>query len=96
MEYDFASGSSDPLTRKGLKQNRKCFIIYGLVAIVIGFIIGILIGRYVTCPAEEIPAQPEGVFLKGVPEKILQDGDPKISKMLIDGVNADNIRTYLR
>ena len=96
MKYDVGTGSADPPTRKGFKRNNRCLIIYGIVAIVIGFIVGILIGRYVTCPEEDTPIPAEGVFLEGVSEKIIKDGDPNVSQMLIDGVNADNIRNYLR
>ena len=96
MQYDVVTGSTDNLTRKGSKSNWKSYTVYGLVTIVIGFIIGILIGRYATCPSDAVQLQQEGVFLKGASEKIIQDGDPKISQMLIDGVNADNIRNYLR
>ncbi|XP_071164480.1 N-acetylated-alpha-linked acidic dipeptidase 2-like [Mytilus edulis] len=75
--------------------NRKIWIC-GAVAIIVGFVIGILIGRFATCPEEnEVPKQ-DGTFLLGVSDSIIKDGDPKISEEIINGIRADNIRKYLR
>ena len=78
--------------RRKIAQRNLCFC--GTVAIIVGFIIGILIGRFATCP--EGKDAREGVFLKGVSKRIIEDSDPHISAEIIDSIKAENIRTYLR
>ena len=87
-EYMFKDGNRR-------NANRKLWIC-GIVAVIAGFIIGILIGRFATCPEEEKETKPEGIFLPGVPESIIQDGDPSISDEIISSIKAENIREYLR
>lgn len=66
------------------------------VSIVFGFAIGILVGRFATCPEEKEIPQPDGTFLPGVPNSIIQDGDPTISEEIINSIKAENIKEYLR
>jgi hypothetical protein len=60
------------------------------------FVIGILIGRFATCPDEETPEERSGVFLEGVTEKLMKDADPEVSDILINAMRAENIRENLR
>ncbi|XP_076097524.1 N-acetylated-alpha-linked acidic dipeptidase 2-like isoform X2 [Mytilus galloprovincialis] len=75
--------------------NRKIWIC-GAVAIIVGFVIGILIGRFATCPEEKVVPKQDGTFLQGVSDSIIKDGDPKISEEILNGIRAENIREYLR
>ncbi|XP_041370396.1 putative N-acetylated-alpha-linked acidic dipeptidase [Gigantopelta aegis] len=71
---------------------RKVLIV-SLVAIVIGFVVGILIGRFATCPSVD---SRNGVFLPGISDRLITDGDPAISDVLINEVKNTNIEQYLR
>lgn len=62
------------------------FIVIG-VAIVGGFTIGILIGRFATCPEE---TQYEAY------SKAVQEADPAISDLLIQSISAKNIEDNLK
>lgn len=42
-----------------------------------------------------VPKQ-DGTFLQGVSDSIINDGDPKISEEILNGIRAENIREYLR
>ena len=54
-------------------------------------------GRRIPDPdPAECPAPTDGVFLKNVPEKIIEDETEGISQKIIDEVNAEQIREYLR
>ena len=54
-------------------------------------------GRRIPDPdPAECPEQTDGVFLKNVPEKIIEDETEGISQKIIDEVNAEQIRDYLR
>ena len=44
----------------------------------------------------ECPEQTDGVFLKNVPAKIIENETEGISQKIIDEVNAEQIREYLR
>ena len=87
--------STDAILVKRHSTNRKILLIGALVAIIVGFVIGILIGRFATCPDEK-PEERSGAFLPGVDQAIIQDGDPEISDILINGVKSENIRENLR
>lgn len=46
------------------------------------------------CPSTS--EEKDGVFLQNVSPKIIADADPTISQKIIDEINADKIREYLR
>lgn len=89
-------------------SNRKLFAIIAVVALVCGFVIGILIGRFAIDRGEEsagyspsqtecsTPPPQDGVFLPGVSRALIQDGDPAITDKIIKMMNPQNIRENLR
>ena len=87
--------STDAIVFKRQAANRKRLCIGVLIAVIAGFIIGILIGRFATCPDEK-PDERSGAFLDGVDQGIIQDGDPEIADILINSVKNENIRENLR
>lgn len=38
----------------------------------------------------------ESVVLEGISSRIISDADPRISRLLLDEINADNIRQNLK
>ncbi|XP_041371335.1 glutamate carboxypeptidase 2-like [Gigantopelta aegis] len=71
---------------------RKVLIIVSLVGIVIGFAVGIVIGTFAISPVDST----NGVFLPGISDRLITDGDPAISDVLINEVKNTNIEQYLR
>lgn len=68
------------------------------LAVVVGiatFVIGILIGRFATCP-ETKQEERRGVYLEGVPEGLVENGDPTIGELLRNNMRSENIRENLR
>ena len=92
QEYE---STDDFFVKRKMVASRKrlCFGI--IVAIIFGFIVGILIGRFGTCP-EEKPKERKGAVLDGVDQAIIQDGDSSIGDIIMNEINSDNIREYLR
>ncbi|XP_060067563.1 putative N-acetylated-alpha-linked acidic dipeptidase [Ylistrum balloti] len=86
------------LTKARYGNPRRPLLICGLVALVLGLVFGLILGRFGLCPDNEpVPApQTDGVFLPGVSKQIVQDGDPSISDLLINSISSENIRQYLR
>ncbi|XP_060586029.1 N-acetylated-alpha-linked acidic dipeptidase 2-like [Ruditapes philippinarum] len=78
------------------QTNTRCLLIVFLVGCIAAFVIGILIGRFATCPDEEPEEVPRGIYLPGVAENLVKDGDPDISDELIKNINTENIRQNLR
>lgn len=76
-------------------SNKRCMIAVAIGCILF-FVIGILIGRFATCPDDESEDIPRGVYLPGVSERIMQDGDPGIGAELMNNIKTENIRQYLR
>lgn len=68
---------------------RKTLIAAG-VTLVVGLAIGLLIGRFATCPASPPESKPN------IYDALLNDADLDISGMLIDAIKAENIRENLR
>jgi hypothetical protein len=62
-------------------------IIYGVIFCLAGFLIGILIGRFATCPDESVSA---------AYARATQEADPQISRLLIDAISNTNIEDNLR
>ncbi|XP_033735883.1 N-acetylated-alpha-linked acidic dipeptidase 2-like [Pecten maximus] len=91
--HDFNS-TEGFMTRRSAHVRRN-LLLSALICLVLGLAIGLLIGRFATCP-EESEGNVQGVFLPGVSDKIVQDGDPTISEEIISSINPDNIRNYLR
>lgn len=92
---EFHSSTEVVYNRRRKSRDRRCLIVVLVVVGIAAFIIGILIGRYATCPDKETDDR-DGVFLEGVPEKLMEDEDPGVSEVLIQGMSADNIRENLR
>lgn len=82
----------------------KYFILVILLSAIVTFVIGILIGRFATCPDTDTDTKLEVcvntgtrcIVLTGVSSKIVQDGDPAISDILIREIKAENIESNLR
>ena len=90
-----AHSTDSIVTRSKTTSTRKILLIAVLVSILTGFVIGILIGRFATCPDEK-PEERKGVFLDGVDEGLIRDADPEIADLLINSVRSENIRKYLK
>jgi hypothetical protein len=75
-------------------SNRYLYIIL-VVGCIVSCVIGILIGRFAIRPDDE-PEVKDGLYLKGVSEFLVKDGDPEIAEVLMKNINSDNIRKYLR
>ncbi|XP_046364744.2 N-acetylated-alpha-linked acidic dipeptidase 2-like [Haliotis rufescens] len=97
--FELMEGSKDS---KSDTTSKRYVYITGIFAIIAGLGIGIIIGRYAICPAQSKDGKPEvvpdknGVFLPGVSEVIIKDGDPKIGKQLLDAVDNTRIESYLK
>ncbi|XP_048259623.1 N-acetylated-alpha-linked acidic dipeptidase 2-like [Haliotis rufescens] len=95
-KFDMVDDSGSGKYHSNRKRN---LILGGLCAVLVGLCVGILIGRYGICPGQSEPEstpEKDGVFLPGIPETIIKDGDPEIGKQLIDAVDNTKIEEYLR
>ena len=90
----FCRAMSDRLKFINNNNNRYVYIIL-IVVCIVSFTIGILIGRFATCPDDE-PEVKDGLYLHGVSEFLVKDGDPEIAAELMNNINNDNIRENLR
>ncbi|XP_070564588.1 N-acetylated-alpha-linked acidic dipeptidase 2-like [Ptychodera flava] len=68
-------------------RTRRQLILVGLVAVIAGFVIGILIGAVAIDNSE-----PENAAVTAA----LRDGDPSITDKLINEIDGENIREFLR
>lgn len=93
---EFRGSTDDIYTKTRSTRDRRCIIIVVAFVGIAAFIIGILIGRYAACPGEESPEVKSGVFLPGVPEALIKDGNPEISDLLLSGMKPNNIRENLK
>lgn len=76
------------LSNRRYPQGIRGIFIAITCAVIFGFIIGILIGRFATCPD-----------VKPVEEKdrsYLEEGDKEIGKQIINNIKNENIRENLR
>ena len=87
--------TEDIFIKRRMFNSRKRLYWSAIAAAVVGFVIGILIGRFGTCPDNTSPVQ-EGAFLPGVGQGIIEDGDPKIGDIIMNDINSDNIKENLR
>ena len=91
-EYE---STDDFFGKRKMVASRKRLCLGIGVAILVGFIIGILIGRFGTCPDNEPPVR-NGAFLDGVDQAIIQDEDPDIANIIMNEIDSDRIRDNLR
>uniref|UniRef100_K1QFW2 Aminopeptidase NAALADL1 n=1 Tax=Magallana gigas TaxID=29159 RepID=K1QFW2_MAGGI len=71
-------------------QNTRRFLLLAVVAAIVGLVIGLLIGRF------GIRSDNDDYRITGISETFVQDADPTISEEIMDNINSDNIRQYLR
>lgn len=86
--------SSEELFQPRKRQSR-CLVITLAIGCIATFVIGILIGRYATCPDEK-REENVGLYLPGVSKALVSDGDPAISEELMNSISSDRIRENLR
>ncbi|XP_069118842.1 N-acetylated-alpha-linked acidic dipeptidase 2-like [Argopecten irradians] len=87
--YTTFDGDAPRNVRPGIiKWKDSC--IAGLVGILIGLAVGLVIGQ------SGKQKTGDGVFLPGVSNKIIKDGDPAFSDTIINEIKSENIREYLR
>ncbi|XP_053400841.1 N-acetylated-alpha-linked acidic dipeptidase 2-like isoform X2 [Mercenaria mercenaria] len=84
------------ISEPGKQTNTRCLIIIFIIGIIVAFVIGILIGRFATCPEDEPEEVPNGLYLPDVSKLLVQDGDPGIGDEMINNINTENIRQNLR
>ena len=66
--------------------SRFAFVVIVVVLLVVGVGVGVLLGYFVR------PQTPQESLM----DKLTVEADPTISKKLMDEINADNIKDYLR
>ncbi|KAL3873956.1 hypothetical protein ACJMK2_037032 [Sinanodonta woodiana] len=89
------SSSEKVFVRKS-KSNRRCIYAVIFLTAAIGIGIGIVIGRLAMCPDRKEEPKVNGIFLPGINEALIKDGDPAIGDELIRTINSENIEKYLR
>lgn len=70
-------------------QAKRKFVLWVLIAGVVGLGLGMIIGRFGFCDDTEKNTVP------GIPDAIVQDGDPEVTAEIINQINSENIRRYL-
>lgn len=96
---EFRTSTEDIYVKRRASRDRRCIIIVTIVVAIIAFIIGILIGRYATCPDVDVKdgnSAKSGIYLQDVPKRLVKDADPEIETLLINGMKAENIRNNLK
>ena len=78
---------------RGQSSATRKLLIISFIAIVVGFVVGILVGRFAVCPLVD---SKDGVFLPGIAKSIITDGDTTIRDVLMSEVKNTNIEQYLR
>ena len=76
------------------RSTRTRSIVIIFVVFVVAFVIGLLIGRYAICTKED--SSSEGQSKPVINEDIIREADPTIGDEIIQQINSDNIRQYLR
>lgn len=72
------------------KQAKRKFVLWVSIAGVVGLGLGMIIGRFGFCDDTEKNSVP------GIPDAIVQDGDPEVTAEIINQINSENIRRYLQ
>jgi len=93
MERFSNSGDNIYSPRPRARYNRR-ILIGGIIGVIVAFIIGILIGRFGTCPSEEKSDSADKN--SGLSEKFVKEADPDIVDVLINEMKAENIRANLK
>ncbi|KAF6019350.1 hypothetical protein EB796_022317 [Bugula neritina] len=70
--------------------------ILGVTVFALSLTIGVLAGYFGRRVPETANSSPDGVVLTGVTAKIISDADPRISKLLLNEISAENIRQNLK
>ncbi|XP_052272882.1 glutamate carboxypeptidase 2-like isoform X3 [Dreissena polymorpha] len=94
--YDIHSSDDDAYLARRRPRDTRCLIIATIAAVIVAFVIGILIGRFAACPEPEVGNDVTGGFPESANYSWMKDGDPTISRLLIDGMKAENIRSNLK
>lgn len=71
-------------------QAKRKFLLWVSIAGVVGLGLGMIIGRFGFCDDTEKYSVP------GIPDAIVQDGDPEVTAEIINQINSENIRRYLQ
>ena len=87
--------TEDIFIKRRMYNSRKRLCWGAIAAVILGFVIGILIGRFGTCPDDTPPVR-DGAFLSGVGQGIIEEGDPDIGNIIMNDIKSDNIRQNLR
>lgn len=77
------------------QYDTRCIYISIAVGSILAFVIGILIGRFATCPDVKAEER-KGVYVQGVSEALVKDGDTLIGEELMNKIKPNNIRNNLR
>ncbi|KAL3873961.1 hypothetical protein ACJMK2_037036 [Sinanodonta woodiana] len=94
---EFSSMENIVGEKKKAVKTRLVYVLLLLTAAAgLGIGIGIAIGRLAICPNEKQEIQPDGVFLPGISEALIKDGDPTIGDELIQAIKSENIAKFLR
>ncbi|XP_061183780.1 N-acetylated-alpha-linked acidic dipeptidase 2-like [Saccostrea echinata] len=72
------------------QQAKRNLLLWTLIAAAVGLGIGMIIGRFGFCTEDG------NQNVSGIPESLVQDGDPTISPEIISQIRSENIRQYLR
>ncbi|KAH9494444.1 Glutamate carboxypeptidase 2 [Bulinus truncatus] len=75
-----------------LPLNKVRLALILLLAAVIGLAIGLLVGKFALCDEEDR----EGVFLPGVPDRLVSDEDLDISDLIMKAIDPAKIESNLR
>ncbi|KAH9494447.1 Glutamate carboxypeptidase 2, partial [Bulinus truncatus] len=75
-----------------LPLNKVRLALFLLLAAVIGLAIGLLVGKFALCDEEDR----EGVFLPGVPDRLVSDEDLDISDLIMKAIDPAKIESNLR
>lgn len=87
--------STDNLLQPRKQRQFRILVISFAIGCIATFVIGILIGRFAVCPDEKLEERP-GIYLPGVSNALVSDGDPDIADELMNSISSDRIRENLR
>ena len=93
--------ADDPLDRSDKvffqrKSDRRCRLIILATAAIAMLVIGILIGRFGTCPDPPGPEPRQGPYLPNVPAQLMRDEDVSVIDEIMNAIDAEKIRENLR